>query len=61
MDARQVSVTGPLRKFFAIGANKMWLITPTGFFSIVCKPGDMEAGTLTIRARAKSDLQALRH
>jgi 8-oxo-dGTP pyrophosphatase MutT (NUDIX family) len=38
----------------------MWLITPTGFFSIVCKPGDMKAGTLTIRARVKSDLDALR-
>jgi hypothetical protein len=38
----------------------MWLITPTGFFSIVCKTGDLEAGTLTIRARVKSDLQALR-
>ena len=38
----------------------MWLITPTGFFSIVCKPGDMEAGTLTIRARVKADLQTLR-
>ena len=23
----------------------MCLITPTGFFSIVCKPGDMKAGT----------------
>jgi 8-oxo-dGTP pyrophosphatase MutT (NUDIX family) len=38
----------------------MWLITPTGFFSIVCKPGDKQAGMLTIRARVKSDLQALR-
>jgi len=38
----------------------MWLITPTGFFSIVCKPGDTKAGTLTLRARAKSDLEALR-
>jgi ADP-ribose pyrophosphatase YjhB (NUDIX family) len=38
----------------------MWLITPTGFFSIVCKPGDVKAGTLTIRARVKSDLEALR-
>src|SRR5258708_3463048 len=47
-----------LRKFHVIGAKKMRLITPTGFFSIVCKPGDMEAGTLTIRARVKSDLQA---
>jgi hypothetical protein len=38
----------------------MWLMTPFGFFSIVCKPGDMERGTLTIRARVKSDLEALR-
>src|SRR5690242_11051608 len=52
---------GEMRKRFAIGVNNMWLITPTGFFSIVCKSGDMEAGTLTIRARVKSDLQALRH
>ncbi len=35
----------------------MWLITPTGFFSIVCKSGDIKAGTLTIRARVKSDLE----
>lgn len=38
----------------------MWLLTPLGFFSIVCKPGDMKAGTLTVRARVKSDLLALR-
>jgi hypothetical protein len=38
----------------------MWLITPIGFYSIVCKPGDAEAKTLTIRARVKSDLEALR-
>jgi hypothetical protein len=38
----------------------MWLITPIGFYSIVCKPGDAEAETLTIRARVKSDLEALR-
>jgi len=38
----------------------MWLITPLGFFSIVCKPGDEEQGTLTIRGRVKSDLGALR-
>jgi ADP-ribose pyrophosphatase YjhB (NUDIX family) len=57
---RLINVTGTLRKLYAIGANKMWLITPTGFFSIVCKPGDRKAGTLTIRARVKSDLEALR-
>jgi ADP-ribose pyrophosphatase YjhB (NUDIX family) len=38
----------------------MWLITPIGFFSIVQKPGDSAAGTLTIRARAKGDLEVLR-
>jgi len=38
----------------------MWLITPIGFYSIVCKPGDAEAETLTIRARVKTDLEALR-
>ncbi len=38
----------------------MWLITPLGFFSIVQKQGDSSAGTLTIRARAKGDLEALR-
>jgi hypothetical protein len=38
----------------------LWLITPTGFFSIVCKPGDQEQGMLTIRSRVRSDLDALR-
>jgi hypothetical protein len=38
----------------------MWLITPVGFFSIVCKPGDENADALTIRARVRSDLDALR-
>jgi hypothetical protein len=38
----------------------MWLITPMGFYSVVCKPDDTEAGTLTIRARVKTDLEALR-
>jgi len=37
----------------------MWLITPMGFFSIVCKPGDEEQGALTVRSRVKSDLEAL--
>jgi hypothetical protein len=36
----------------------MWLITPVGFFSIVRKPDDQD--TLTVRARVKSDLEALR-
>jgi len=38
----------------------MWLITPIGFFSIVEKPADREPGTLTIRARIRGDLEALR-
>lgn len=38
----------------------MWLITPTGFFSIVQKPGDAAANTLTVRARVRQDLVALR-
>jgi len=38
----------------------MWLITSVGFFSIVEKPDDREAGTLTIRARVREDLEALR-
>src|SRR4051812_16928182 len=38
----------------------MWLVTNFGFFSIVEKPEDKQAGTLTIRARVKSDLVALR-
>ncbi len=38
----------------------MWLITPEGFFSIVEKAADKASGTLTIRARVASDLEALR-
>lgn len=38
----------------------MWLITPQGFFSIVQKPTDRKNGTLTIRARVRSDLETLR-
>src|SRR5262245_49930592 len=37
----------------------MWLITNFGFFSIVQKPDDSAAGTLTIRARVKKDLEEL--
>lgn len=36
----------------------MWMITPIGFFSVVQKPGDGDS--LTVRARVKSDLQALK-
>jgi hypothetical protein len=39
--------------------STMWLITPTGFFSVVQKADDVEAGTLTLRARVRSDLEAL--
>ena len=38
----------------------MWLITTSGFFSIVAKPGDADDGMLTVRARAEADLAALR-
>lgn len=38
----------------------MWLITTTGFYSVVQKPWDRKLGTLTVRARAKTDLEALR-
>ena len=38
----------------------MWLLTPIGFFSIVRKPEDVEAGMLTVRARVRSDLQQLK-
>ena len=38
----------------------MWLLTPFGFFRIVQKPGDASPGTLTVRARVREDLEALR-
>lgn len=38
----------------------MWILTPIGFLSIVQKPGDGAVGTLTIRARVRSDLEALK-
>lgn len=38
----------------------MWLLTPTGFFSIVRKPQDAAAGTLTVRSRVRADLDELR-
>jgi len=38
----------------------MWLITPVGFFSVVRKPTDTENKTLTVRARVRSDLEALK-
>jgi 8-oxo-dGTP pyrophosphatase MutT (NUDIX family) len=44
----------------ALSRPDMWLITPVGFFSIVQKPADVTAGTLTVRSRVRSDLDALR-
>jgi hypothetical protein len=38
----------------------MWLMTRFGFFSIVQKSGDAEMGMLTVRARVRADLEALR-
>jgi len=38
----------------------MWLITTTGFYSVVEKPWDRPTGTLTVRARARADLESLR-
>ncbi|AOG24587.1 NUDIX hydrolase [Acidovorax sp. RAC01] len=38
----------------------MWLITPVGFFSVVQKASDVTADTLTVRARVRGDLDALR-
>ena len=38
----------------------MWLLTTFGFFSIVEKPEDRGAGTLTVRARVRGDLVSLR-
>ena len=38
----------------------MWLLTTFGFFSIVEKPRDRAAGLLTVRARVRGDLEALR-
>jgi hypothetical protein len=38
----------------------MWLATTIGFFSIVEKPWDRPARTLTVRTRAKVDLDGFR-
>jgi DNA invertase Pin-like site-specific DNA recombinase len=38
----------------------VWIVCESGFFSVVSKPGDAEAGTLTVRARQRGDLEALR-
>jgi hypothetical protein len=38
----------------------MWLVTTFGFYSVVCKPWDRGKQTLTVRARAREDLETLR-
>lgn len=38
----------------------MWIVSTIGFFSVVEKPWDREQGTLTVRARVRADLEALR-
>lgn len=38
----------------------MWIFTPDGFYSIVEKPEDRDAGMLTVRSRVAADLDALR-
>jgi hypothetical protein len=38
----------------------MWLITPTGFFSIVHKSTDAQANRMTVRTRVRQDLEGLR-
>ena len=38
----------------------MWVMTSIGFFSIVQKPEDRASGELTVRARVRTDLEALR-
>lgn len=37
----------------------MWLFTTRGFYSVVEKPSDKEADTLTVRARSRQDLANL--
>jgi hypothetical protein len=38
----------------------MWIFTPDGFYSVVEKPEDRDAGMLTVRSRVLADLDALR-
>ena len=38
----------------------MWIITKIGFFSIIQQPWNISTGTLTIRARVRSDLEGLK-
>ncbi len=37
----------------------MWLVTTFGFYSVVSKPWDRGPQTLTVRARAREDLETL--
>lgn len=37
----------------------MWIFTPKSFLSVVKKPGDVEAGTLTVRGRVAGDIEAM--
>lgn len=45
---------------FLLLLRAMWIMTTYGFFSIVEKPEDREAHTLTIRTRVREDLESLR-
>ena len=38
----------------------MWFFTTCGFYSVAVKPDDEAAGTVTLRARARTDLETLR-
>jgi hypothetical protein len=38
----------------------MWLVTTFGFYSVVRKPWDRDRDTLTVRARAREDLETLK-
>ena len=38
----------------------MWIVTDCGFFSVVRKPEDVASGQLTVRARVRAHLDALR-
>jgi 8-oxo-dGTP pyrophosphatase MutT (NUDIX family) len=38
----------------------MWIVTDCGFFSVVRKPEDVATGQLTVRARVRAHLDALR-
>lgn len=56
----QMLTLWPNSEFQKTKEFEMWLLTPVGFFSIVQKPTDVALNTLTVRARVKGDLEALR-